>query len=53
MTMLTAANPLEHIGIADAGIVALLDHQLHNGNTDQMENARNDINKYLNGLINK
>ena len=24
MTMLTAANPLEHIGIADAGIVALL-----------------------------
>lgn len=36
-----------------SGIVALLDHQLHNGNTVQMESARNDINKYLNGLINK
>lgn len=34
-----------------AGVVALLDHQLHNGNTEQMENARNDISKYLNGLI--
>lgn len=36
-----------------SGIVALLDHQLHNGNTDQMEKARNGINDYLSGLIKK
>ena len=36
-----------------SGIVALLDHQLHNGNTKQMEEARNDINRYLSGLIQK
>ena len=36
-----------------SGIVALLDHQLHNGNTNQMEKARNDINQYLSGLIQK
>ena len=35
------------------GIVALLDHQLHNGNTAQMEKARNDIDRYLGGLIKK
>lgn len=34
-------------------IVALLDHELHNGNTTQMENARSDLSKYLTGLINK
>lgn len=30
-----------------AGIMALLDHELHNGNADQMERARNDIMQYL------
>ena len=29
------------------GIMALLDHQLHNGNNDQMQSARDDIMKYL------
>lgn len=29
------------------GITALLDHELHNGNTGQMEAARDDLMKYL------
>ena len=33
------------------GVMALLDHQLHNGNTGQMEDAKKDIDKYLKNLI--
>lgn len=33
------------------GVVALLDHQLHNGNSDQMEKAKERISNYLSGLI--
>lgn len=36
-----------------SGVVALLDHQLHNGNTDQMQDARDELQKYLSGLISK
>lgn len=36
-----------------AGVIALLDHQLHNGNSDQMEKAKEQISKYLSGLITK
>lgn len=34
-----------------AGIMALLDHELHNGNTDQMQKARDGIMSYLQGRI--
>lgn len=34
-----------------AGVVALLDHELHNGNSDQMEKARDDIMACLRGRI--
>lgn len=33
------------------GILALLDHELHNGNATQMEKARDDIMGYLQGRI--
>lgn len=36
-----------------AGVVALLDHQLHNGNATQMEKARDEISSYLSGLISR
>lgn len=29
------------------GVLALLNHALHNGNTDELENAQNGINDYL------
>lgn len=29
------------------GVLALLNHELHNGNTDEMERAQNGINNYL------
>ena len=32
-----------------SGILALLDHELHNGNTDQLQSARDDIMRYLQG----
>ena len=34
-----------------SGIMALLDHELHNGNTEQMQNARDGIMSYLQGKI--
>ncbi len=37
---------------ADA-LTAILDHELHNGNTDQMQKARDELQKYTNGLIQK
>lgn len=37
---------------ADA-LTAILDHELHNGNTDQMQKARDELQKYTNGLIKK
>lgn len=30
-----------------AGVLALLDHELHNGNADQMEKAKEEIMRYL------
>lgn len=32
-----------------SGVMALLDHELHNGNSDQMQTARDDIMKFLQG----
>ena len=32
-----------------AGILALLDHELHNGNSDEMQKARDGIMEYLQG----
>ena len=37
---------------ADA-LTAILDHELHNGNEDQMKTARDELQKYTNGLIKK
>ena len=34
-----------------SGILALLDHELHNGNNEQMQGARNDIMTYLQGKM--
>lgn len=34
-------------------LMALLDHELHNGNADQMEKAKNGITVYLSSLINR
>ena len=34
-----------------SGILALLDHELHNGNTDQMQGARDDLMHYLSGRL--
>ncbi len=36
-----------------SGIMALLDHELHNGNGEQMQKARDDIMRYLQGNIGK
>lgn len=37
---------------ADA-LTAILDHELHNGNADQMQKARDHLQTYTNGLIKK
>ena len=34
-------------------LTAILDHELHNGNSDQMQKARDDLQNYTNGLIKK
>lgn len=34
-----------------SALLAMLDHELHNGNTDQMERARDKLMQYLQGLI--
>ncbi len=34
-------------------LMAVLDHELHNGNADQMQKARDDLQHYTNGLISK
>lgn len=34
-------------------LTAILDHELHNGNADQMQKARDDLQSYTNGLIKK
>ena len=39
--------------VQSAALMALLDHELHNGNADQMQKARDDIMEYLQGLISK
>ena len=32
-------------------LAAVLDHELHNGNSDQMQKARDDLQHYTNSLI--
>lgn len=39
--------------VQSAALMALLDHNLHNGNTEQMQNARDDLMHYLQGLMTK
>lgn len=39
---LTASNE-----VLCSGVLALLDHEIHNGNADQMQKARDDIMHYL------
>ena len=36
-----------------SALLALLDHELHNGNADQMEDARKGVLDYLQGLVTK
>lgn len=36
-----------------SALLALLDHELHNGNSDQMQKARDELMRYLQGLIAK
>lgn len=36
-----------------SALLALLDHELHNGNADQMQKARDNLMQYLQGLISK
>ena len=36
-----------------AGVMAQLDHELHNGNAEQMQKARDDIMEYLQGQLTK
>lgn len=36
-----------------AALQAMLDHELHNGNSEEMQKARDDINKYLTSLVAK
>lgn len=42
---IVALNRSDHIQLA--ALLALLDHELHNGNADQMQKARDDIMHYL------
>ena len=41
----------EGVQVINKGVIALLDHELHNGNGGQMQTARDEIQDYLNGLI--
>ena len=38
-------------GVLCNGVLALLDHELHNGNAEQMQKARDDLMQYLSGKI--
>lgn len=37
----------EGMNVVGAGVQALLEHELHNGNSEEMAKASSDINKYL------
>ncbi len=39
--------------VQSAALMALLDHELHNGNAEQMQSARDDLMHYLQGLMTK
>lgn len=43
----------ESARVQSAALMALLDHELHNGNADQMQRARDDIMRYLQDLLAK
>lgn len=38
---------MEYSRVQCAALIALLDHELHNGNADQMQKARDELSKYL------
>lgn len=41
------ADNSEGFAVLAGALLAVLDHELHNGNENQMTDARNDLNKYL------
>ena len=41
----------EYSKVQCSALIALLDHELHNGNADQMQKARDELSKYLQGLL--
>ncbi len=41
----------EGMAVTCDALTAILDHELHNGNDDHMQKARDDLQKYTNGLI--
>lgn len=43
----------ESARVQSTALMALLDHELHNGNADQMQRARDDIMRYLQDLLAK
>ena len=43
----------EGLQVTSYALTAILDHELHNGNSDQMQRARDDLQAYTNGLIKK
>ena len=43
----------EGMQVSCDALTAILDHELHNGNADQMQKARDDLQSYTNGLIKK
>ena len=43
----------EGLQVTCDALTAILDHELHNGNSDQMQKARDDLQNYTNGLIKK
>ena len=47
------ANLQESNQVICSALLALLDHELHNGNADQMQKARDELMSYLQGLIAK
>lgn len=41
------ADNSEGFAVLAGALLAVLDHELHNGNEDQMNDARNELNRYL------
>lgn len=47
------ASLKEYSRVQCSALIALLDHELHNGNGEQMQKARDDLSIYLQGLLTK